>query len=226
MANRYVLKFTKNGYAKYTSHLDMLRFFKRAFRKSGISLRYSQGFNPHPKMSFAQPLSLGYSSSFELLEFETEMKHEANQIYEMLCEEMPEGMKIEWVKPFDCSVKSLAAAADSAEYEAKLPFSAGQSALDKLVSDYLAQDEIIALKRGKKDKKMVPADIKKMIRRFAAKADGDITVLEMELDCGSVSNCSPELVLSSFLQFAGWDIPRYKIDVERKKIKFVNNLQL
>ncbi|MFR0902151.1 MAG: TIGR03936 family radical SAM-associated protein [Anaerovoracaceae bacterium] len=67
MANRYVLKFTKNGYAKYTSHLDMLRFFKRAFRKSGISLRYSQGFNPHPKMSFAQPLSLGYSSSFELL---------------------------------------------------------------------------------------------------------------------------------------------------------------
>ena len=73
---------------------------------------------------------------------------------------------------------------------------------------------------------MVPADIKKMIRRFAAKADGDITVLEMELDCGSVSNCSPELVLSSFLQFAGWDIPRYKIDVERKKIKFVNNLQL
>ena len=68
MANKYVLKFTKDGYAKYTSHLDLLRFFKRAFRKSGIALSYSQGFNPHPKLGFAQPLSLGYASSCELLE--------------------------------------------------------------------------------------------------------------------------------------------------------------
>lgn len=68
MSERYVIKFSKGGYAKYTSHLDLLRFFKRAFRKTGVDLKYSQGFNPHPKLSFAQPLSLGYLGDNELVE--------------------------------------------------------------------------------------------------------------------------------------------------------------
>ena len=67
--NRYVIKFEKDGYVKYTSHLDILRIFKRSFKKTGLALKYSQGFNPHPKMGFAQPLSLGYSSKCELIEF-------------------------------------------------------------------------------------------------------------------------------------------------------------
>ena len=71
MSTRYVLKFTKSGYVKYISHLDLLRLFKRAFKKTGLTLKYSQGFNPHPKMGFAQPLSLGYSSICELIEYET-----------------------------------------------------------------------------------------------------------------------------------------------------------
>jgi radical SAM-linked protein len=68
---RYMLKFTKEEVIKYTSHLDMVRMFKRAFQRSGIRLVFSAGFNPHPKMILAQPLSLGYTSVGEWLEFET-----------------------------------------------------------------------------------------------------------------------------------------------------------
>ena len=50
MANKYVIRFSKTGYVKYTSHLDLLRMFKRAFKKAELGLAYSQGFNPHPKM--------------------------------------------------------------------------------------------------------------------------------------------------------------------------------
>jgi len=225
MANRYVLMFSKNGYAKYTSHLDMLRFFKRAFRKCGVSLSYSKGFNPHPKMGFAQPLSLGYSSVCELLEFETEEIHDPDEILSLMEGEMPEGMTIVWVKAFESEIKSLAAAAESASYTATLPYSQSQSFLESLTEGYLAQEEIIAMKRRKKDKKMVPVDIKKMIRSFSAESDGKNTLLIMNLDCGSVSNCSPELVISSFIKFAGIDIPRYKIEVERNRLNFVNNLQ-
>ena len=57
--SRYVIKFSKEGNIRYISHLDLLRLFKRSFKRVGIKLQYSQGFNPHPKMSFAQPLSLG-----------------------------------------------------------------------------------------------------------------------------------------------------------------------
>ena len=60
---RYLLKFTKEGNIRYISHLDLLRVFQRAMKRAGISLRYSQGFNPHAKISFAHPLSLGYSST-------------------------------------------------------------------------------------------------------------------------------------------------------------------
>ena len=69
--NRYFMIFSKTGYIKYISHLDMLRLFKRAFKRTGIALEFSHGFNPHPKMGFAQPLSLGYTSLGEYIEFET-----------------------------------------------------------------------------------------------------------------------------------------------------------
>ena len=98
MAEKFIIKFSKSGYAKYTSHLDLLRFFKRAFRKSGVALKYSQGFNPHPKLGFAQPLSLGYSSSCELLEFETADNLNAEDICEAITKEMPEGLEIQWCR--------------------------------------------------------------------------------------------------------------------------------
>ena len=69
--SRYVVKFYKEGVLRYISHLDLLRLFKRSFKRVDIKLQYSQGFNPHPKMSFAQPLSLGYDSRGEYLEIET-----------------------------------------------------------------------------------------------------------------------------------------------------------
>lgn len=226
MAERYVLKFSKGGYAKYTSHLDLLRFFKRAFRKTGIDLRYSQGFNPHPKLGFAQPLSLGYSGAEELLEFETDTYNEPEKIMELLKPEMPEGLEIKQCDHLDLKVKSLAGEAESADYTVMIPFEISREELESIILAYLDQDEIKALKRRKKDKKMIETDIKKQIRKLEGTALEKMICLNMQLDCGSISNCSPELVILSFCRFAELDIPRYSIDVERKKIRFYNNLQI
>lgn len=225
MANKYVLKFTKDGYAKYTSHLDLLRFFKRAFRKSGIALSYSQGFNPHPKLGFAQPLSLGYGSSCELLEFTTDVPYKTDELYNLLKDMMPEGLEILWCKELAENIKSLAAIADYAVYEVVIPYEISEEKLQELSTGYLAQDEILAMKKQKKDKKLVSVNIKNMIRNFAAKTDGSEVKLELLLDCGSISNCSPELVIASFCQYAGIDVPRYAMEVQRKILGFSNNLQ-
>ena len=56
--NRFVLEFSKQGYIKYISHLDMLRLFKRTFKRAGIPLDYTNGYTPQPILSFAPPLSL------------------------------------------------------------------------------------------------------------------------------------------------------------------------
>lgn len=225
MANKYVLKFTKDGYAKYTSHLDLLRFFKRAFRKSGIALSYSQGFNPHPKLGFAQPLSLGYGSSCELLEFTTDVPYETDELYNLLKDMMPEGLEILWCKELAENIKSLAAIADYAVYEVVIPYEISEEKLQELSAGYLAQDEILAMKKQKKDKKLVSVNIKNMIRNFAAETDGNEVKLELLLDCGSISNCSPELVIASFCQYAEIDVPRYAMEVQRKILGFSNNLQ-
>ena len=67
MADR--LLFSKTGRAKYISHLDLMRTFQRAFSRAGIQIKHTEGFNPHPFVSIALPLSVGYSSQCEILEF-------------------------------------------------------------------------------------------------------------------------------------------------------------
>ena len=216
MSTRYVLKFTKSGYVKYISHLDLLRLFKRAFKKTGLTLKYSQGFNPHPKMGFAQPLSLGYSSICELIEFETIEPHELESIKSKMQGEMPEGIEIIECTSLSDDIKSLASDADEAEYIITIPTSLDENVLREKLEQYLQQTE-----------KMEPVSIKHMLRQLKIeKKDGDeLAILTADLDCGSKSNCSPELVIASFCSFAGIDTPRYEMEVERTKIKFVNKLQ-
>ena len=225
MNNRYAIKFSKDGYIKYTSHLDLLRMFKRAFKKTGLMLKYSQGYNPHPKMGFAQPLSLGYSGKSELIEFETVMPHTTGEIMEKMRKEMPEGIElISWFELPE-NIKSLAADADAAEYKIWIPTSLSEDVLKKEMDRYLNMTEIVALKRQKKTKKMEPVNIRPMIRSLEINKVGDFAMIKALLDCGSRSNCSPELVISSFCSHCGIETPRYDMEVERTNIFFVNKLQ-
>lgn len=64
------LLFQKTGNAVWISHLDLMRLFQRAFKRAGLRLKHTQGFNPRPSVSIALPLSVGVKSECELLEFE------------------------------------------------------------------------------------------------------------------------------------------------------------
>ena len=70
MGYRYLFVFQKTNLMVYISHLDIKRLFRRSIKSCGYKIIYSQGFNPHPKMSIAQPLSLGYEGLEEYLEIE------------------------------------------------------------------------------------------------------------------------------------------------------------
>lgn len=64
--------FEKKGNAVWISHLDLMRLFQRAFKRAGLHLKHTQGFNPRPSVSIALPLSVGVASRCELLDFEIE----------------------------------------------------------------------------------------------------------------------------------------------------------
>ena len=212
---KYVLEFSKRGYIKYTSHLDLQRIMKRAFRRAGIELQYSRGYNPHPRMSLAQPLSLSYEADAEWLEIETEEPVSAHRFLTELQKNFPEGIQIVRCGEIK-EKKSLAASVSGAVYTVCFPVPYYREDFPAITKRYLEQKQIIVQKKQKKSKELREVDIREKIRTMTTEEGcrGKLRI-RLELDCGSASNLSPELVIRSFLDFTGLSCRRYEIDVTR-----------
>ena len=94
MSDKLRLRFEKTGRAVYISHLDLMHTMQRAFNRAGLPLKYSEGFNPHPQIAIALPLSVGTGSLCEIMDFK--LKGEANlqELPERLTAVMPEGIRV------------------------------------------------------------------------------------------------------------------------------------
>lgn len=216
---KYILTFSKTGTICYTSHLDMMKLFKRIFKRAGVRLGYSQGFNPHPKMGFAQPLSLGYWGMNELLEFETEEAYSSEYLEQTLKEMMPEGLNIIGCKEVEPAGKTLAARTEAAEYIIAIPLKTPLSATgEEIKAGYLGQEKIIAWKRSKKKKELTEVDIKPMIREIHFVPEPEALFITALLDSGSTSNLSPELVITTVMEHLGLEPQRSEIQVMRREI--------
>lgn len=91
---KIVFKYTKLGKLKFISHLDNLRVLQRALRRTGIMAKYSEGFNPHPKLSIAYPLSLGVESIGEIAEVEVVDDINISEFIDKMNKCLPDGMSI------------------------------------------------------------------------------------------------------------------------------------
>ena len=94
MDRKLRLRFSKTGKAKYISHLDLMATMCRALLRSGIKLKYSEGYNPHPYMSFALPLSVGDASMCELLDFGITDELSPEDLPAVISAALPEGLEI------------------------------------------------------------------------------------------------------------------------------------
>ncbi len=88
------LRFRKVGRAVYISHLDLMQTMQRAFFRAGLSLRYSEGYNPHPLLSIALPLSVGTASECELMDFRLREDTDLSALPARLTAVLPEGIEI------------------------------------------------------------------------------------------------------------------------------------
>lgn len=87
------IRFEKTGRAKYISHLDLMRTFQHAFIRSGIKIKHTEGFNPHPYISIALPLQLGCESVCEVLDIQIEDDMSQKAVPEKLNPWLPEGIR-------------------------------------------------------------------------------------------------------------------------------------
>lgn len=105
-------RYSKTGMGVYLGHLEVSKMFDRAFKRSGIKLRYSEGFNPQPKMSFAAPISVGFSSEYEMGEAELELEEDIPKFEDLL---LPRGFEILQYRRIGRD-KSLMARTNSCDY--------------------------------------------------------------------------------------------------------------
>lgn len=214
---RYIIKFSKQGYIKYISHLDMIRMFKRAFKKAEIHLKHSQGFNPHPKMTFGQPLSLGYTSVGELLEIETKEDFEPSVIISKLQEQLPLGIEIISCEKCKENQKGIAGQITEAEYEIVIS-DMPQITVDNITA-FAKSPQIITYKKQKKKKELKEVDIKPLIRKITAKQDNDKIFMTTVVDCGSSSNLNPDLLIKALAEGLNLTIPAENVEIQRNYLK-------
>ena len=88
------LRFKKVGRAVYISHLDLMHTMQRGFSRAGYELKYSEGFNPHPQISIALPLSVGAASECEIMDFKLKEDTDLAELPSLLTAAMPEGIEI------------------------------------------------------------------------------------------------------------------------------------
>ena len=218
---RYAIKFSKEGMLKYTSHLDMIRFFKRVFNRANILLMYSQGFNPHPKMTFAQPLSLGYTGIIEIIEIETKEDIKPEDMHERLNEQMPPGMKILSCEYLSEEDKGIAGRITQAQYRITIDQDLGISKED--IDRFLKEDTIVVLKKQKKKKGkprgMKEVNIRSKIRSLSMEIVDDKYVMLTDLDCGSESNLNPDLLLQGMENYFKFKIDHENVEIQRNFLK-------
>ncbi len=160
--------FEKTGNARYISHLDLMRVFQRAFKRAGLPLTHTQGFNPRPSVSIALPLSLGVESQCELLDFELESPYACAEIREKLNAALIDGVYIREVYEQGQKIKNLALLQSRLvlEYDGQI-----SDAAEDVIQSLFSRPELIVEKKGKNG--TTQQDIISMLRRLAVKKLSD-----------------------------------------------------
>jgi radical SAM-linked protein len=170
--SKHRLLFAKTGRAIYISHLDLMRTFQRAFLRAGLHLRHSEGFNPHPIMAFALPLSVGTTSVCELLDFDLLSEPMPEVVVSRLNAALPEGVSV--LQAYDSSRKfaeiKWVCVSARLEYDKGLP----KDVMARLRA-FFAREEVIVPKKTKKG--MTDFNITPCIGAFDIRSQSDCELI-------------------------------------------------
>jgi radical SAM-linked protein len=191
---RLRIRFCRGPELKFISHLDIMRLWIRALRRARIPLVYSEGFNPHPKISIAAPLSVGTTGENELMDIILERPVSPHWLMSSVNEQLPPGVKVLEVYPIPADVPSLQSQVRLAHYRVEVV--TGKSA-DEIESDIR---RLLSLEHlpwhHERDTGTRNYDLRALIKdiRVAGYRDG-ICTLEMQLRCDEFGSGRPEQVV-------------------------------
>ncbi len=194
MSDKLRLRFSKTGRAVYISHLDLMQTMQRAFSRAGLALKYSEGYNPHPLISIALPLSVGAGSLCELMDFRLREDVPLAELPARLTAALPEGVEVlEAYEPErKCAEIKWLRVKGRFEYDGREP-----DLLLEPLRDFFSRDSIVISRKTKRG--VGESDIRPAIRSIAFSAGEDAVLLEA-LISAQEPTLNPELLAEALRQ--------------------------
>ena len=178
------LLFEKTGNAIWISHLDLMRLFQRAFKRAGLPLTHTHGYNPRPSVSIALPLSVGIESSCELLDFDLDgdASFTCSEIKERLNAALVAGVHVLDVYDNGRKIRdlSLLSCRVELEYDAGVPAGCVDA-----IRELFQKEELLVPKKSKNGP--TEQDIVPLIKELSVAEDESAVILNALICCQNPS---------------------------------------
>lgn len=193
------VKFRKTGSLQYISHLDLHRTFNRVLVRAGIPLWYTQGFNPHAKMVFALPLSVGTESECEYLDVRVDRDISAEEMKRRLNDQLTDELRV--LDVYEAKTKPTAVQWASYRYEIS-PEENGEALFEQIRAIFRAP--VVMKKKTKSGEKEI--DIMKLIRSLTVSYEPETGTIVMEalLSAAGESYLNPEYLMTAIREKTGF----------------------
>ena len=153
--------FEKGETLRYIGHLDLMRAMQRALRRSGLPIRYSNGFNPHIRLSFAAPLSVGVVGLRELMEVPLEDGVTEQAFQDGMNAVLPDCLRIRQCRALEDSFPALMSLAAGSRYLIRFPFNVESDRAAAGFEAFMALEHYTAVRRTKSGEN--PCDIRPFV---------------------------------------------------------------
>ena len=213
------MSFQKTGMAKFISHLDTVRCITRAMKRANVPVWFTEGFNPHAFLTFAMPLSLGFESLCETVDFRLMEETDLNELAERINNALPVDITVKEIYTYETSPNDIR----WAEY--KIIFNNPDNLLLGQAEKILSADEIVVLKKSKKGRNKVEKEvnIKEHIKSFELNEDNGKLILITVLSSGTSVNINPMLLIGALVK----DTQTDEQDVDVIKVQsYTENMEI
>lgn len=204
----YRLFYSKTGRAKYISHLDVMRTFQRAFKRSKIDFWYTEGFHPHLYLTFALPLSLGYESLCESVDFRLTAEMDCDEILHRIGDTLPEGFTA-----LRC-VRPAMAAKDIRYADYDIAFSCSDADTAEKWKSCFGRDEVTVVKKTKRGE--TELNLKPLMELGPLEESENGYCFTARLSSGVETNINPELIFDALEEYL--EAPVLNVSVLRKAV--------
>ena len=201
---RAMIRFGKQPRLRFISHLDLQRFFQRAVNRTGLPIAWSQGFNPHPVMSFGSALALGWTSEYEVIDIKLSAPMGRKRTEDAVRAALPEDLPVLEVRMVEDRHPAPMAQVVASDYRVTLPGDAAPAILAQLPA-VMAREDVPAVKKTKSGEKTINA--RPMVLSVEPEASGFVTRLMLT----ERESLKPDLLLKLLADMAGVEPPEANI---------------